>query len=269
MLTAIHVIIIAALGGLIVFILSRVSRKNDPGTSGEVAAGAKRSGHAIVFGVLSMAVLAAVAFAFYKFMPSGASTLSNPAAQGPEKGMRLPQSSNVFIPSPSNDTDGKPVPPPPPPTVQETQTINTLYQKIGPSVVFVMTSKKNNQQGFGSGFFINYKGDVITNHHVLRDANSAKIRTAAGSEYEIRSVLAEDVANDLVMVSVKINPGEARPLPVSASSPAIGERVIVVGSPAGLEQTVTDGIVSRRGKETHGRRKIHPDYSSYIPRFER
>jgi len=256
MLTAVHIIIIAALGGLIVFILSRVGRRNAPGTSEEAAVRGKKSGSPVLFTVLTLTILATVAFAVYQFMPLGSSAPSAPTAQHPGKGSMPPQNTYVYIPPPSSELDGKPAPPPPPPTAQETQTISALYQKIGPSVVFVMTSKKNNQQGFGSGFFVNYRGDVVTNHHVLRDANSAKIRTSSGTEYEIRSVLAEDVANDLVMVSVKINPGEARPLSVSSAPPSIGERVIVVGSPAGLEQTVTDGIVSALGRTFMGTGKF-------------
>jgi S1-C subfamily serine protease len=253
--TAIHIIIIVALTGLIIFILSLVSRKQDSGEN-EPADITRRKKNISVVSVASViSVLIVGSVLFYKFALHSGSAPSTPIVVTPEKAMMPSPNFNVTTLPPDSDLDVKtlpPQPPPPPLTQKETQTINALYQKIGPSVVFILTTKGNNQQVFGSGFFINYKGDIITNHHVLREANSAKIRTASGNEYEIKSILAEDVANDLVMASVNINSGDVRPLSMSASPPSIGERVIVVGSPVGLEQTVTDGIVSALRRTFHG-----------------
>ncbi|MGB8657721.1 MAG: tetratricopeptide repeat protein [Candidatus Zixiibacteriota bacterium] len=120
-----------------------------------------------------------------------------------------------------------------------------IIKKIQPSVVVILTYDNEGQiSGQGSGFFINERGDVITNRHVLVEASSAKVKTANGKIYPITKVLAEDEAGDLILVSVDIPASAVHASSVSATIPEVGERVIVIGSPEGLEQTVSEGIVS-------------------------
>jgi tetratricopeptide (TPR) repeat protein len=120
-----------------------------------------------------------------------------------------------------------------------------IIKKIQPSVVVILTYDKEGQiSSQGSGFFINEMGDVITNRHVLEGANSAKVKTANGNIYPITKVLAEDKDGDLVRVTVDIPAIAVHASLVSTTIPEVGERVIVIGSPLGLEQTVSDGIVS-------------------------
>jgi tetratricopeptide (TPR) repeat protein len=98
--------------------------------------------------------------------------------------------------------------------------------------------------GQGSGFFISEDGDIITNRHVMQSAYHAEVKTADGKVYEAERIVAEDKESDLIRLSVNI-PGEAtQVLKVTEVAPEVGERVIVVGSPLGFEQTVSDGIVS-------------------------
>jgi hypothetical protein len=123
-------------------------------------------------------------------------------------------------------------------------------------VVVVQRYDENRQKtGIGTGFFVSSGGNVVTNHHVLRGAVSADIRLPSGRVYPVRNVLAEDPENDLIMVSVEVPPYEVQPLSVRASMPAIGERIVVIGSPMGLDQTVSDGIVSAV-RELQGSRKV-------------
>jgi hypothetical protein len=137
-----------------------------------------------------------------------------------------------------------------------TQDVSTIYRQIGPSVVVVQRYDESRQKtGIGTGFFVSSGGNVVTNHHVLRGAVSADIRLPSGRVYPVRHVLAEDPENDLIMVSVEVPPYEVQPLSVRPSMPAIGERVVVIGSPMGLDQTVSDGIVSAI-RELQGSRKV-------------
>jgi hypothetical protein len=119
------------------------------------------------------------------------------------------------------------------------QSITNLYKTIAPSVVLIQTDR-----GQGTGFFINHSGDVITNHHVVAGANQARIKTAQGQLYFVKGVLADDIINDLAMISVSISSDMVRPLSVASALPEVGEKIIVIGNPKGLEQTVSDGIVS-------------------------
>ena len=136
------------------------------------------------------------------------------------------------------------------------QDVSSIYRSIGPSVVVVQRyDEKKQKTGIGTGFFVSSGGNVVTNHHVLRGATSADIRVSSGKVYPVRNVMAEDPENDLIMVSVEIPPYEVQPLTVRASLPAIGERVVVIGSPMGLDQTVSDGIVSAI-RDLQGSRKV-------------
>jgi tetratricopeptide (TPR) repeat protein len=120
-----------------------------------------------------------------------------------------------------------------------------LIKKVESSIVMIVTyGKEGNMLGQGSGFFIDEKGDVITNSHVLQEASRATIITTDGEEHPIKRVLAEDKEGDIVQVSIDISTEAVRPLPVATKLPEVGERVIVIGTPLGLDKTVSDGIVS-------------------------
>jgi tetratricopeptide (TPR) repeat protein len=120
-----------------------------------------------------------------------------------------------------------------------------LIKKVESSIVVIVTYRKEGSMlGQGTGFFVDKEGDVITNSHVLQEASRAVIRTTDGKEYAIQKVLAEDKEGDLIRVSVEISEEAVRPLPVSTRIPEVGERVIVIGTPLGLDKTVSDGIVS-------------------------
>ncbi len=125
------------------------------------------------------------------------------------------------------------------------ENLSAIVKKIDPSAVVILTYDKEGKiLGQGSGFFISKKGDVITNRHVLQGASRAEVKTAEGKVYSITRVVAEDKEGDLIQVSVDIPPKAVHPLSVSTFLPEVGERVIVIGSPLGLERTVSDGIVS-------------------------
>jgi tetratricopeptide (TPR) repeat protein len=125
------------------------------------------------------------------------------------------------------------------------ENLPVLIKKTEPSIVVIVTyGKEGNILGQGTGFFINQEGDVVTNSHVLEGASRAVIKTTNGKEHAVQRVLAEDKEGDLVRVSVEIPKEAVSPLPVSAGLPEVGERVMIIGTPLGLDKTVSDGIVS-------------------------
>jgi len=123
--------------------------------------------------------------------------------------------------------------------------LTAIVKRISPSVVVILAyDKEGKLYGQGSGFFINEKGYIITNGHVLERANRAEVKTADGNIYTVKEVLAEDSKADIILLSVAI-PGEVvHPITISTSFPNVGEQVMVIGNPLGLEQTVSEGIVS-------------------------
>lgn len=96
----------------------------------------------------------------------------------------------------------------------------------------------------GSGFFVDKGGILITNYHVLDGAYAANVTTYDGREYPIQRVLGYNKTADLIKVIVKIPETSYHQLAVTPDVPEIAERVLVVGNPLGLDQTVSEGIVS-------------------------
>lgn len=120
-----------------------------------------------------------------------------------------------------------------------------LVKKVQPAVLTIVTYDINqNVSDLGSGFFINNRGHLITNYHVLKGAYAAEVKTYDGKQYPIELVIAENEAADLIKVRAAIPFEPIHWVTVTEAEPAIGERILVVGSPLGLEQTVSEGIVS-------------------------
>ncbi len=128
---------------------------------------------------------------------------------------------------------------------ESTESLPSLIKRIKPSVVIVFVyDNKGEFLQLGSGFFISQSGDIITNYHVLQGANSAEVKTSDGKTYPITHIVAFDEQNDIIRLSVDIPSKYVLTLSLSKTTPEIGERIIVYGSPLGLEKTVSDGIVS-------------------------
>ena len=142
-------------------------------------------------------------------------------------------------------TSGPALPSTPIQKKESTENLPTLIKRIAPSTVIVFTyDNKGEFLKLGSGFFISQNGDIITNYHVLQGASSAEIKTADEKTYPITYIVAGDEQNDIIRLSVNIPSQYVYPLSLSKTIPEVGERIIVYGSPLGLENTVSDGIVS-------------------------
>ena len=123
--------------------------------------------------------------------------------------------------------------------------LTELVKLVQPAVATVVAyDVDSNVANIGTGFFVNKSGHLITNYHVLVGKFGAEIKTADGSTYPIKAVVAENQSTDLVKVLVDIPPAKIRWIEVSREMPPVAQRVMVVGSPMGLEQSVSDGIVS-------------------------
>ena len=100
------------------------------------------------------------------------------------------------------------------------------------------------QQAQGSGFVYDEQGHVITNQHVVDGAQSVKVTFSNGKTYDA-TVVGSDPSTDLAVLKVDAPASVLRPLELADSSQLeVGDGVIAIGSPFGLEQTVTTGIVS-------------------------
>ncbi|MGE5238486.1 MAG: DegQ family serine endoprotease [Chloroflexota bacterium] len=103
------------------------------------------------------------------------------------------------------------------------------------------------QQGVGSGFVISADGLILTNNHVVDQADKIKVKLADGKELDAK-VVGRDPKTDLAVIKVA-GATDLRPLTLGNSDDLkVGNWVVAVGNPFGLDQTVTAGIVSGKGR---------------------
>lgn len=103
------------------------------------------------------------------------------------------------------------------------------------------------QQSLGSGFIISSDGYIFTNNHVVERADKIIVKLSNGQEYEAK-IIGRDPKTDIALI--KIKPRETLPVAELGDSDKlrVGEWVIAIGNPFGLEHTVTAGIVSAKGR---------------------
>lgn len=103
------------------------------------------------------------------------------------------------------------------------------------------------QQSLGSGFIISAEGLIVTNNHVVENADQIKVRLFDEREFDAK-VLGRDPKTDLALIKIE-GAKDLSPLKMGDSTTLeVGSWVLAVGSPFGLEQTVTAGIVSAKGR---------------------
>jgi S1-C subfamily serine protease len=125
---------------------------------------------------------------------------------------------------------------------QTALTTAQIAKRASPSVV-VIQGKTDTGDVLGSGFIVSEDGKIVTNLHVIREMKTASVELANGDTFDSVSVLATDERRDLAVVKI---PGfDLAVLDLGNSDTVIvGEPVVIVGSPRGLEGTVTAGILS-------------------------
>ena len=103
------------------------------------------------------------------------------------------------------------------------------------------------QRSLGSGFIITKDGYIFTNNHVVEKADKIKVRLSSGREYDAK-VIGKDSKTDIALI--KINATNNLPVAELGDSDKlrVGDWVLAIGNPFGLEQTVTQGIVSAKGR---------------------
>jgi S1-C subfamily serine protease len=131
-----------------------------------------------------------------------------------------------------------------------------LYQRLNPAVVNITSvSFEYNwflepvpQQGTGSGSIIDAKGHVLTNYHVVKDASELSVNLAGGKDYKGR-IVGVDPENDLAVI--QFDPGSERLAVIPFGNSAglrVGQKVLAIGNPFGLDRTLTTGIISGLGR---------------------
>src|SRR5689334_7895669 len=104
-------------------------------------------------------------------------------------------------------------------------------------------------RGVGSGFIVNPKGYILTNHHVVEDAARITVGLQSGEKYRA-TVIGVDPETDVAVIKIDA-PKDLPTVTLGDSNAAqVGDWVLAMGSPFGLDQTVTAGIISKKERET-------------------
>jgi serine protease Do len=112
--------------------------------------------------------------------------------------------------------------------------------------------RSRKQQAQGSGFIISKDGYILTNNHVVADADTITVTMSGGNKKMEAKLVGSDPQSDVALI--KIENGEDMPVIPMGDSDAleVGEWVIAIGNPFGLDQTVTVGVVSATGRSRVG-----------------
>ncbi|MFO7741343.1 MAG: trypsin-like peptidase domain-containing protein [Anaerolineae bacterium] len=174
-------------------------------------------------------------------------------------------SSDTFVSTP---TPPAPTPTPSPPQVPAMQEepanaleaqVEAVYDQAGSAVVNITSVtyaydfffNPVPQEGTGSGFVYDENGHVVTNYHVIEDAEELSVTLADGQTYSAE-IVGLDPTNDLAVIRIEAgNPPE--PIPLGDSDGLrVGQFVVAIGNPFGLEGTLTVGVISSLGRVIKG-----------------
>jgi S1-C subfamily serine protease len=164
--------------------------------------------------------------------------------------------SSRAVPQPGAGTAGsRSVPPPPEDLLEgldpdERNNIR-VYTGVNRSVVNITTEAEGlgffgdeSSTGGGSGFVLDKAGHILTNCHVIQEADSVRVKLFDGSAHDAR-IIGADLANDVAVLKVQVPAEKLVPVKFGDSSKVmVGQKILALGNPFGLERTLTSGIVS-------------------------
>lgn len=140
-----------------------------------------------------------------------------------------------------------------------------IFREASPSVVHIATITQvmlnseiyDQTSGFGSGFIWSDEGYVVTNYHVIQSSRGAKVTLANGTTHDARFVGAS-ADFDLAVLKIDVPMVKLKPLMLGESKNLqVGQKVFAIGSPFGLDQTLTTGVIGGLGRQIPSRGTNH------------
>ncbi|MFO7916901.1 MAG: trypsin-like peptidase domain-containing protein [Anaerolineae bacterium] len=207
-------------------------------------------------GCLLFILIVATGFALLWFVPREISTVQEmvptetPSARTEVTRQALP--APTWTPAPQEkEAPNEPDPPQQKGMNVTSSTLSTLYSRVNPGVVKIdvlVTRAGRTGQGSGSGFILDGDGHIVTNNHVVAQAERLIVTFHDGFQAEAEAV-GRDRDSDLAVIRVDDLPANVSSLPLGDPEEVeTGQWVVAVGSPFGLGSTMTLGIVSARGR---------------------
>ncbi len=144
-----------------------------------------------------------------------------------------------------------------------------VFEQASPSVTYITNKKFRRDyfslnvteipQGTGSGFLWDSKGHIVTNFHVIYEADGIEVKLMDGKRYDA-TVVGADPDHDLAVLQISPTNLNISPLMIGSSSDLrVGQKVLAIGNPFGLDSTLTTGIISALGRtiQSMTKRYIH------------
>ena len=168
--------------------------------------------------------------------------------------------SDQAAPAPAQNGSRGAIPPKPQPQLQDQEKATiSLFQHASPAVVFITSLARQQDlfslnvseipQGAGSGFVWDREGHVVTNFHVIQNADAAKVTLSDQSTWDAKVVGAAP-EKDLAVLKIDAPAAKLTPLPLGSSEDLqVGQSVFAIGNPFGFDQSLTTGVVSALGRE--------------------
>jgi S1-C subfamily serine protease len=133
--------------------------------------------------------------------------------------------------------------------------LTSLYERVNPGVVAIRVQTVSQDSYQGSGFVFDQKGNIVSNYHLVENAQSIEVDFADGYRAEAK-LIGSDLDSDIAVIHVEVPPQELKPLLLGiASEVKVGQTVVAIGNPFGLSGTMTTGIVSALGRTLES---LHP-----------
>lgn len=144
-----------------------------------------------------------------------------------------------------------------------------IFERVSPAVTFITNKKLQRDyfsfsimeipQGTGSGFLWDNKGHIVTNFHVIYEADEIEVRLRNGKSYDA-DVVGADPDHDLAVLQINATNLNIAPLMIGSSNDLlVGQKVLAIGNPFGLDSTLTTGVISALGRtiQSMTKRYIH------------
>ncbi len=144
-----------------------------------------------------------------------------------------------------------------------------VFEQVSPSVTYITNKRFQRDifsfnvmeipQGTGSGFLWDDKGHIVTNFHVIYEADEIEVRLQNGKSYDA-TIVGADPDHDLAVLQINTTNLNISPVMIGSSSDLrVGQKVLAIGNPFGLDSTLTTGIISALGRtiQSISNRYIH------------
>lgn len=132
--------------------------------------------------------------------------------------------------------------------------LTSIYRRVNPSVVYIITGQESAELGSGSGFVYDDQGHIVTNNHVVTAGDTYEVVFADGSRSRA-TLVGSDVDSDLAVIRVDVLPEGIRPVPLGDFDDVeVGQFAIAIGNPFEQQGSISLGIVSALGRSLRSQR---------------